>query len=56
MPAAKFFARLDLDQISEGTIGARPFLGGHDLKFNSFTGMNSNHKPSAFEVILKRYG
>jgi len=27
----KFFARLDLDQICEGTIGAHPFLDGHSL-------------------------
>jgi hypothetical protein len=27
--AVKFLARLDLEQIIEGTIGARPFLDGH---------------------------
>ena len=31
MPAVKFSARLDLDQICEGTIGARPFQDGHYL-------------------------
>jgi hypothetical protein len=31
MPAVKFFAGLDLDQIARAPIGARPFLDGHEL-------------------------
>jgi hypothetical protein len=31
MHAVKIFARLDLDQICEGPIGARPFLDEHQI-------------------------
>jgi hypothetical protein len=49
MPPVNFFVRLDLDQICEGTNGARPFLDGHSIGAR-FT--NADAKPLTWVFFL----